>query len=79
MINRIIKLGISVIYYWLYKIISSILGLAGKKPPATFEVLYYHEIMPEHKKKFALQIKEIIRITETVGSGFKGLLGNDLG
>ncbi len=76
MINRIIKLLITLLYYCLYKIISSILGLAGKKPPATFEVLYYHEILPEHKKKFALQIKEIIRITETVGSSNNGPLSN---
>jgi len=76
MINRIIKLGISILYYCFYKIISSVFGLAGKKPPATFEVLYYHEIYSEHKELFARQVKDIIRITEPVGSGFKGQLSN---
>jgi len=76
MINRTIKLSISILYYCFYKIISSVLGLAGKKPPATFEVLYYHEIFSEHKELFASQVKDIVNITEPVGSGFNGQLSS---
>lgn len=74
MYNRLLKLFISVIYHFFRTCCCYILTSLNFRNLGTFEVLYYHEIRPEHRAKFEKHIKDIVRYTQPVSADYTGPL-----
>lgn len=66
-INRIAKLVISMGFFAAASLWRGICALAGKRPEATWTVLYYHAVPAEMCQAFAAQMDAVIRFTTPVG------------
>jgi len=66
MFNRFIKLLISLVYFFCYKIYSFI----NWKLPGTFTILLYHELTPRQRQRFIKQLESIKCSTNPVSSDF---------
>ena len=66
MFNRFIKLLISLVYFFCYKIYSFI----NWKLPGSFTILLYHELTPSQRQRFIKQLESIKCSTNPVSSDF---------
>ena len=65
-LTRVLKLGISAVFVAIVTTGRALLRLAGKVPPATCIILYYHSIPLEQRDAFARQLEIVARLTTPV-------------
>lgn len=76
--NRLLKLCISVIYFFLdYAVGKALRRFFSKNCSGTLVVLTYHSIKPIQQNKFIEHLKVIERISKPVFADIKGPLPND--
>ena len=68
-INRIAKLAISMGFFAAASLWRGICKLAGKRPAATWTILYYHAVPDGQRQAFAAQMDTVARLTTPVGIG----------
>ena len=61
-LQRLAKLVFSVIFFLWTSAIDMIRRLMGRTAPATCVVLHYHEVSPQHRKRFARQLDLLIKL-----------------
>lgn len=74
MLNRLLKLSISLIFYCFYKCIIFFLSILRKQPAGTLVVLEYHTVKPEQLDKFEKQMDILVKISNPVSADVKGPL-----
>ncbi len=58
---------------WLYDYIRLMcFFLFGKDFPATYVVIYYHGVQQKHRRKFAHQMDDLVKLTQPVPSDYQG-------
>jgi peptidoglycan/xylan/chitin deacetylase (PgdA/CDA1 family) len=61
--KRIVKLVISVSFWWWMCLSRFVLRLFGREVPASCVILYYHSVPAEHQQWFAWQMDTLARVT----------------
>ena len=74
MIERIVKLLISLCFYLGLGGWRIVLRLVGKTPPGSGVVLYYHHVAQAHRDRFARQMQHLRRHVQPVRADHRGLL-----
>jgi peptidoglycan/xylan/chitin deacetylase (PgdA/CDA1 family) len=73
-INRLTKLGLSLLYYIWCKVLGIIMRMLGKQPGGTLVVLLYHAVKQDNREKFARQMDELLRMASPVSANADGPL-----
>ena len=74
MIERIVKLLVSLCFYLGLEGWHIVLRLVGKAPPGSGVVLYYHHVAQAHRDRFARQMQHLRRHVQPVRADHRGLL-----
>ena len=74
MIERIVKLLVSLCFYLVSGAWRIALRLIGKTPPGSGVVLYYHHVAQAHRHLFARQMQHLRRHVQPVCADHRGLL-----
>jgi peptidoglycan/xylan/chitin deacetylase (PgdA/CDA1 family) len=72
MFKRIIKLLISLLYFFITGIINFARKILNKKVPGTYAVLYYHEIPERFRDNFSDQMRCLVELANPVKADFRG-------
>lgn len=76
MINRLIKLTISILFYICYKYGCMILHVFKRKHSDTLVILRYHSVTSEQRSRFVQQMDELVRVSKPVFADLRGRLSN---
>jgi len=74
MLSRIVKLLISLCFYLGSGVRRIVLRLAGRIPPGSGVVLYYHHVAQMHRRRFARQMQHLLRHVQPVRADHRGSL-----
>jgi len=74
MANRVIKLGISIIFFIFYRYFRFILSALGIQHSPPLIILNYHLVTKEKRIRFIHQMDELIRVSKPVFPDFQGPL-----
>jgi len=74
MLDRIVKLLVSVCFYLAWEGWRFLLRLIGKTPPGAGVVLYYHHVAQAHRGRFARQMQYLTRHVQPVRADYRGWL-----
>lgn len=66
MLDRLIKLIISILFFLGNSIVQNVLQLFGKSPCGTLVVLTYHSVKPRQREKFEKQMKVLLKSGKAV-------------
>ncbi len=72
--RRVIKLGISVVFYFCVGTTDKFWGTMGKLRPAICVVLHYHGVRPLERSRFARQMDTLIGLATPIPAGNRELL-----
>lgn len=68
MMNRLLKLSISILFYIIYKIVVTIYSALKKKFPGTMVIITYHSVKAEQIHKFKKQMDELLKLGRAVST-----------
>ncbi|MGE0822319.1 MAG: polysaccharide deacetylase family protein [Candidatus Binatia bacterium] len=71
---RLLKLGVSIGFYAVWRLWRWRYRLLGRRPPATCLVLYYHAISAKERTSFARQMDILIRFARPIAADFPSTL-----
>jgi peptidoglycan/xylan/chitin deacetylase (PgdA/CDA1 family) len=74
MLERIVKLLVSLCFYLGLEGRRLVLRLVGRTPPGSGVVLYYHHVAQAHRGRFARQMQHLLRHVQPVRADYRGLL-----
>jgi len=73
-LRRILKLTISIGFFFYMRVKSAILSVLGLASPATCVILYYHGVPAKDRLKFAQQMDEMVRSSTPIACDNRGSL-----
>lgn len=74
MLNRLLKLSISIIFFFLYKNVKFFLFFIRKQTPGTIVILTYHSVKSEQRERFEKQMDMILKKSYPVFADIEGPL-----
>ena len=74
MITRLIKLSITLIYFFCLRSIRLVRVLFRMDVHGTCVVLYYHSVRPDQKNKFEKQMDALLKFAQPVAANYSGKL-----